>query len=198
MSKSNKNKPHNKHNNNQVTKTENQVVEVKEPETLEEKSQNIIQKIIAEDNIEKTKDYTALFKVNEAKKEMVRINNLGNLGDIALNKLTERVVIRPDEITTKELTDIVNMAQSNKEKSMKLISDNGDNSITQINNTNNSTNINVLKVGEDTLLTNDEQANVLDVVQTILKMAKQPQQQVDEIPEPKVVPTKDKQEGVDR
>ena len=164
----------------------------KEPETLEEKSQQIIKKLISENGIEKTQDYTAMFKMNEAKKEMVRINNLGNLGDVALSRLTERVVERPDEITTKELTDIVNMTQTNKERSFKAISEDTETALTQINN--NTTEINVTLNKEESL-DSEEQERVLDVVQLILNMAKQPQQLNNEIPEPKVVSI-NKEEGV--
>ena len=164
----------------------------KEPETLEEKSQQIIKKLISENSIEKTQDYTAMFKMNEAKKEMVRINNLGNLGDVALSRLTERVVERPDEITTKELTDIVNMTQTNKERSFKAISEDTETALTQINN--NTTEINVTLNKEESL-DSEEQERVLDVVQLILNMAKQPQQLNNEIPEPKVVSI-NKEEGV--
>ena len=130
--------------------------------------------------------------MNEAKKEMVRINNLGNLGDVALSRLTERVVERPDEITTKELTDIVNMTQTNKERSFKAISEDTETALTQINN--NTTEINVTLNKEESL-DSEEQERVLDVVQLILNMAKQPQQLNNEIPEPKVVSI-NKEEGV--
>ena len=164
----------------------------KEPETLEEKSKDIIKKIISENNIEKANDYTSLFKMNEAKKELVRVNNLGNLGDLALSKLTERVTLRPDEITTKELTDIINMAQSNKDKSLKAISDDTTTSLTQINN--NTTEINVT-LNKQEVLDDEEQERVLNVVQLILNMAKQPQPIDVGIPEPRVVPVNE--EGVE-
>ena len=71
-------------------------------EDLNKESLTLINQIIAESDIEKTKDLTHLFNINQNKKTMVRIDKLSGLQDHLVDQFAKRVAERPDEISNKE------------------------------------------------------------------------------------------------
>ena len=72
-------------------------------ESLNKESMDLINQIIAEGDLEKSKDLTYLFNINQNKKTMVRINKLSDLLDTMTQQALVRFTNKPDEISNKEL-----------------------------------------------------------------------------------------------
>lgn len=70
---------------------------------LNKESLELLNQAIAETDVEKAKDLTYLFNMNQNKKVMVRTNKLNDLLDVLTEQLTKRATERPDEVTTAEL-----------------------------------------------------------------------------------------------
>ena len=78
---------------------------------LNEESLALINQIIEENNIEKAKDLTYLFNINQNKKTMVRVNKLNELLDVITDQAVDRFTKKPDEISNKELLDSLKTVQ---------------------------------------------------------------------------------------
>ena len=70
---------------------------------LNAESLDILNQIIEAEDIDKTKDLTYLFNINQNKKTMVRIDSLSNLQDKLVGLLSNRVTERPDEMSNQEV-----------------------------------------------------------------------------------------------
>ena len=80
-------------------------------ESLNKESMDLINQIIAEGDLEKSKDLTYLFNINQNKKTMVRINKLSDLLDTMTQQALVRFTNKPDEISNKELMDGLKIVQ---------------------------------------------------------------------------------------
>lgn len=136
---------------------------------LEESTKNVLERIIQEDDVEQVKDLTKSFNLNQFKKNMMRVVKYGDLLDKVLTQTDKRITERPDEIPNKELLDFLQAIQTNMEKTQKAVDSIDSAPLIQINNQDNSVNVNLNKDGLD----KDSKENVLSVVQQILKLAQQ-------------------------
>lgn len=118
---------------------------------LNKESLNLINQIIAESDIEKTKDLTHLFNINQNKKTMIRIDKLSGLQDDLVNQFARRIAERPDEISNKELMDGIKIVQDIIERGQKQVEGVNQTPLIQFNQQNNSVNI-----GEGTSQLNKE------------------------------------------
>lgn len=82
----------------------------------------ILNEIIAETDINKTKDLTYLFNLNQTKKTMIRVNKQSELLDALTEQTIKRVKDKPDELSNEDLTRL-----------MKTVSDLIDKGVGQIN-----------------------------------------------------------------
>ena len=110
-------------------------------EDLNKESLTLINQIIAESDIEKTKDLTHLFNINQNKKTMVRIDKLSGLQDHLVDQFAKRVAERPDEISNKELMDGIRIVQDIIERGQKQVEEVEQTPLIQFNQQNNSVNI---------------------------------------------------------
>ena len=78
---------------------------------LNAESLDILNQIIAAEDIDKTKDLTYLFNINQNKKTMVRIDSLSNLQDKLVGLLSNRVTERPDEMSNQEVMQALKVVQ---------------------------------------------------------------------------------------
>ena len=108
---------------------------------LNAESLNILNQIIAAEDIDKTKDLTYLFNINQNKKTMVRIDSLSNLQDKLVGLLSNRVTERPDEMSNKEVMQAVKVVQDIIERGTKQITGQNEQPLIQINQQTNSVNV---------------------------------------------------------
>jgi hypothetical protein len=110
-------------------------------EDLNQESLTLINQIIAEKDIEKTKDLTHLFNINQNKKTMIRIDKLSGLQDDLVQQFARRISERPDEISNKELMDGIKIVQDIIERGQKQVAGVNETPLIQINQQNNEVNI---------------------------------------------------------
>ena len=108
---------------------------------LNQESLTLINQIIAEKDIEKTKDLTHLFNINQNKKTMIRIDKLSGLQDNLVDQFARRISERPDEISNKELMDGIKIVQDIIERGQKQVEGVNQTPLIQFNQQNNSVNI---------------------------------------------------------
>ena len=108
---------------------------------LNQESLALINQIIAESDIEKTKDLTHLFNINQNKKTMIRIDKLRGLQDHLVDQFARRIAERPDEISNKELMDGIRIVQDIIERGQKQVEGVAQTPLIQFNQQNNSVNL---------------------------------------------------------
>lgn len=108
---------------------------------LNQESLMLINQIIAEKDLEKTKDLTHLFNINQNKKTMIRIDKLSGLQDDLVDQFVRRIAERPDEISNKELMDGIKIVQDIIERGQKQVEGVQQTPLIQFNQQNNSVNI---------------------------------------------------------
>ena len=108
---------------------------------LNAESLNILNQIIAAEDIDKTKDLTYLFNVNQNKKTMVRIDSLSNWQDKLVGLLSSRVTERPDEMSNQEVMQALKVVQDIIERGTKQITGQNEQPLIQINQQTNSVNV---------------------------------------------------------
>ena len=134
-------------------------------EKLSQESAELINAIISEQDIEKTKDLTYLFNINQNKKTMVRIDKLSELQDNLVAQFSKRVEERPDEISNQELMNALKIVQDIIERGQKQISGVNEQPLIQINQQTNSVNVGDEAVG----LSRESKQRVANVVSDLLK-----------------------------
>ncbi len=110
-------------------------------EDLNQESLSLINQIIAESDLEKTKDLTHLFNINQNKKTMIRIDKLSGLQDNLVDQFAKRIAERPDEISNKELMDGIKIVQDIIERGQKQVEGVTQTPLIQFNQQNNSVNL---------------------------------------------------------
>lgn len=107
-----------------------------------DKRDELIDQLMTEDDIEKSKEMINLFNINIAKKNTLRVAKVDELLDKVNDEALKRVTERPDEINDKDLLSYMNAAQNQIDRSMDTI--NSINDVPAINLTqDNSVNINI-------------------------------------------------------
>jgi hypothetical protein len=153
---------------------------------LEESSISLVQNIINTDNVDELKTLTKMFEINQAKKNALRVIKLNNLLDKVNDQAIERFEKRPYEISNKELLDYMKVVGDEIERSQDMISKIDNSPAIQINQQNNSINVNV--GGEK--IDRDSKERVIDAVTQLLKAVRSPVQE-----EPVVIDLTNKKEG---
>ena len=108
---------------------------------LNAESLDILNQIIAAEDIDKTKDLTYLFNINQNKKTMVRIDSLSNLQDRLVGLLSSRVTERPDEMSNQEVMQALKVVQDIIERGTKQVTGQNEQPLIQINQQTNSVNV---------------------------------------------------------
>lgn len=110
-------------------------------DSLNKESLELINKIIAETDVQKSKDLTHLFNLNQNKKAVVRVNKLNDLMDAITDQAVTRLTVRPDEISNAELMTGLKVVQDVIERSTKQVNGVADAPLIQINQQNNEVNV---------------------------------------------------------
>ena len=132
---------------------------------LNEESKLIITKLVNESNPSKINDLTELFNINQNKKTIARIDKMSNLLDLLADQLTNRVLNRPDEMSNTEILQTIKTASDVIEKGNKQVFSPEAAPLIQINQQDNSVNIDRPKEG----LPRDSRERVKNAVLSILQ-----------------------------
>lgn len=135
---------------------------------LNAESLDILNQIIAAEDIDKTKDLTYLFNINQNKKTMVRIDSLSTLQDKLVGLLSNRVTERPDEMSNQEVMQALKVVQDIIERGTKQITGQNEQPLIQINQQTNSVNVGDEAAG----LNRDSRDRVKRVIMGILDNVK--------------------------
>ena len=148
------------------------------PLKLNAESAELIEKIIAESDDQKSKELTQLFNANQNKKTMVRVNKLSDLLDTITDQALARFTQRPDEISNKELFDGLKIVQDLIERGQKQVSGAGETPLIQFNQQNNEVKIE----GASGNLSRDSRERVKSAVLSLLSgLTAEPVQEPQEI-----------------
>ena len=132
---------------------------------LSKESVELINALIAESDIEKTKDLTYLFNINQNKKTMVRMDKLSELQDKLVAQFSKRISERPDEISNQELMQALKIVQDILERGQKQIVGTTEQPLIQINQQTNSVN-----VGDEAVsLSRESKQRIANAVGDLLK-----------------------------
>ena len=104
-----------------------------------------------------------VFKINDAKKNIFRINKLNNLLDKVTDEAIARFENRPGEMSNKEVIDYMNAVQNQIDKSKSIIDETKNINLTQVNNT-----VNVNINNEQPTLTRESRERIVDFIKEIL------------------------------
>ena len=145
---------------------------------LNQESLKLINQIIAEKDLDKTRDLTHLFNINQNKKTMIRIDKLSGLQDDLVDQFVRRIAERPDEISNKELMDGIKIVQDIIERGQKQVEGVNETPFIQFNQQNNSVNI-----GDNGIQLNKESRDrVKNAVLSLLSGLNKPPVQPEEPP----------------
>lgn len=108
---------------------------------LQVEAANILNELIAETDIQKTKDLTYLFNINQNKKTMVRINKQSELLDILTDTTAERVKKNPSNLSNDDLNKLMKTISDLVEKGQNQINRQEEAPLIQINQQNNDINM---------------------------------------------------------
>ena len=104
-----------------------------------------------------------VFKINDAKKNVFRINKLNNLLDKVTDEAIARFENRPGEMSNKEVIDYMNAVQNQIDKSKSIVDETKNINLTQVNNT-----VNVNINNEQPTLTRESRERIVDFIKEIL------------------------------
>jgi len=133
---------------------------------LSAESLALINQIIAEADVQKTKDLTYLFNINQNKKTMVRMNKLNDLQDDLVEQFAKRISERPDEISNQELMQGLKVVQDMLERGQQQIQEVNEKPLIQINQQTNNLNVGD---GAITELNRESREKVKNAVMTLLR-----------------------------
>lgn len=138
------------------------------PETLssslDDKNNELVKSIIEEDNPQNVKDLISLFNLNHTKKQVLRMMTHEQLLDHIMSQMEQRVTLRGDQFSNRDLLDYMNAMSGAMEKAQKQISDVNAVPAIQINQQNN---INISENNIDSL-SKESRKNIMGAVQEIL------------------------------
>ena len=121
--------------------TDTDIIDTQNTEILKQESLNILNKILCENDSMKVQDLTALFNLNQTKKNMARNNKLNEVLDAIVKETLSRVLEHPEEMSNQELLQAIKTIQDALEKNQKQIMGQMDAPLIQINQQNNEVNV---------------------------------------------------------
>jgi hypothetical protein len=140
---------------------------------LDEKTTQIAQNIINEENVDKIKDLTHLFNLNQAKKNVIRVMKLNGLLDTVSDKIIERFEKYPDNFSSADLLNYLQVTQNAIDKANKNLSLVEDTPVIQINH-NNQVNLNVIDSYD-----RDSKERVMEFIKSVLAQSNSVDEAVD-------------------
>lgn len=138
------------------------------PDTVTE----LANQVIAETDIDKTKDLIALFNWNLSKKNVTRILKLNNLFDDVTDQMVKRFQSKPDQFSNSDLLDYMKAVQGAIAGSSKVLDDMEE--PPQIVQNNTQINVNIADTFD-----RESRQRILDVINATIANANKPVEDVE-------------------
>lgn len=129
---------------------------------LDKKTSQIAQEIINEDDVDKIKDLTHLFNLNQAKKNVLRVMKLNGLLDTVSDKIIERFDKYPDNFSSADLLNYLQVTQNAIDKANKNLNLVDDTPVIQLQQ-NNQVNVSIIDSFD-----RDSKERVMEFVKSVL------------------------------
>ena len=142
-------------------------------QSLDEKTTQIAQSIINEEDVDKIKDLTHLFNLNQAKKNVLRVMKLNGLLDTVSDKIIERFEKYPDNFSSADLLNYLQVTQNAIDKANKNLSLVEDTPVIQVNH-NNQVNLNIIDSYD-----RDSKERVMEFIKSVLAQSNSVDEAVD-------------------
>lgn len=130
---------------------------------IDNQSKQLAQYILDESDVEKVKELTQLFNLNQAKKNVLRVMKLNGLLDTVSDKIIDRFDRFPDNFSNDDLIKYLQVTQTAIEKANKNLSLVDETPVIQVNH-NNQLNVNISET-----LDRDSRERVLAFVKAALQ-----------------------------
>mgnify|MGYP006886749825 CR=1 FL=1 len=131
---------------------------------LTQDSNQIVESTIKSNNIEEIKNLTQLFNINSIKKNMLRVNELNELMDLANREALDRFKKYAPFMEDKDIANYMKIFQQSLINSQNIINSVDEKPIAQINIQNN-----VITHENDITLSKESRDKILNVVQALMK-----------------------------
>lgn len=145
----------------------NQLIIYQEEKILEnqvdDKAKEISKEIAKAENKSELDSLYDMFKINDTKKNIFRINKLNNLLDKVTDEAMTRFENRPGEMSNKEVIDYMNAIQNQIERSKNTVDSIKEINAVQVNNT-----VNVNINNEVSTLSRESREKIIDAIKNIL------------------------------
>ena len=142
---------------------------------LDIKTTQIAQEIINEDDVDKIKDLTHLFNLNQAKKNVIRVMKLNGLLDTVSDKIIDRFDKYPDNFSNADLLNYLQVTQNAIEKANKNLSLVDETPVIQVNH-NNQVNVSIIDSYD-----RESKDRVIEFVKSVLAQSASADETVDYI-----------------
>lgn len=133
---------------------------------LDESNTKLAQEIINEQDLDKVKDLTHMFNLNQAKKNVLRVIKLNSLLDKVSDQMLERFTTQPGAFSNSDLLNYMQVTQSAIDRAQKALNLVDETPAIQINQQ-----VNNINVGDG--LDRDSRERIKDAVNAILKKTSQ-------------------------
>ncbi len=130
-----------------------------------DKSKELADIIMKENNVDKVKDLTALFNLNQQKKNILRILKFDGLLDSISDQMEERFAKRANEFSNSDLVEYLKAIQQAMEKTQKNVDTVSEMPPIQVNQQNN---VNIEINDSIGSLDADEKERISDAIKAIL------------------------------
>lgn len=147
---------------------------------LDNQTAKVTNELIEEQDLDKVKNLTKLFNLNQAKRNAIRVMKLNSLLDKVGDQMIERFDKKPGEFSNKELLDYMSVVQSTIDRANKSIELVDQTPAIVINQQNNQVNID-----NSPVLDRESRMRVVEAVKGIMKTLnlKNEPEQIQEISE---------------
>lgn len=131
---------------------------------LDSKTNELAENILNETDIDKVKDLTHLFNLNQAKKNVLRILKLNSLLDKVSDQMIERFEKRPGEFSNADLLNYMQVTQNAIDRANKALNLVDETPAIQINQ---------VVINDNDTLDRESRTKIRDAVNAILQKSKQ-------------------------
>ena len=131
---------------------------------LDNQTAKVTNELIEEQDLDKVKNLTKLFNLNQAKRNAIRVMKLNSLLDKVGDQMIERFDKKPGEFSNKELLDYMSVVQSTIDRANKSIELVDQTPAIVINQQNNQVNID-----NSPVLDRESRMRVVEAVKGIMK-----------------------------
>lgn len=140
---------------------------------IDKTSDDLSNKLINESDTDKIKNIVDLFNLNQAKKEILRVDSYNKLVDKLVDQMSLRLDKKADEFSNKDLIDYLKVISDTTDKSKKAFSTINDMPAIQINQVN---------IGDNSEkeLSRESREKVMAAINAYMKKAMQSQEQESE------------------